>query len=115
MVEKLINKTKEQDVAEEVVLAESMSQRMVGLMFQKDFPENQTMWIQKCNWIHTFFMKFPIDVIFVDKNLVVKKVKRNISPWRLPGPVLSATSVFEFTAGQVQDNIEVGDQLYVGT
>ena len=103
-------------VAQEVELADDMKSRMIGLMGKPSFPEGRTLLIEKCNWIHTFFMKFPIDVIYVNKELVVKKVKRNISPWRFPGPVLSATSVFELSAGQIKENsIEIGDQLYVGT
>lgn len=114
-MDKLINKTKNVELASEVILAKSLSQRMIGLMFQPDLPVGKALWIQKCHWIHTFFMKFPIDVLFVDKHLVVQKTVTNIPPWRLPGPSLRSTSVFEFSAGQIQNqHVEVGDQLYVG-
>ena len=112
---KLVNQTKNITIAEKVIEADSIGTRMVGLMFKDSFPENQTLWISQCNWIHTFFCRFPLDVVFVDKKLVVKGIKRQLKPWRLPGPVFSANSVFELTAGQVATNqIEIGDQLYVG-
>ena len=74
------------------------------------------MWIKPCNSIHTFFMKFPIDVVFVDKNLKVRKVKRNVPPGKFIWPIFSAHSVFECAAGFLDAHpIQEGDQLHSGS
>lgn len=98
-----------------VIEAKSFLQRSRGLMFRKDWNSETTMWIHRCNSIHTCFMHFPIDVVFVNRKLIVKKIILNIKPWKMTLPVLSASSVFEFKSGENKiSHINVGDQLYVG-
>ena len=73
------------------------------------------MWIHRCNSIHTGFMSFSIDAVFVNKKLVVKKIIRDLKPWRLVLPIFSADSVFEFASQNAKVNsLKIGDQLYVG-
>ena len=57
--------------------------RVVGLMFKKDLPEDEGLLIERCNAIHTCFMRFPIDATFLDKQGNVVKTVRNIRPWTL--------------------------------
>lgn len=112
---KLMNQTKNTCAAEVVVKAESLLARMRGLLGRRSWPEHHTLWIQDCPSIHTFFMKFSIDAVFVDSHLVVKACHANLKPWRLVAPVWGAKSVFEFSVGSIEKaKIEVGDQLYVG-
>ncbi len=112
---KLVNRTKNIILAEEVVKATSFWQRAKGLLGKASLAKNSTLWILRCNSIHTFFMKFPIDVVFVDKNLRVCTVMTNIKPWRLASSLWRAHSVFEFASPQpVLKQIEKGDMLYVG-
>lgn len=95
--------------------ARSFWQRTRGLMFRSHWDKDLTLWIHRCNSIHTGFMRFPIDAVFVNRKLVVKKIVKNMKPWNLVLPVWSASSVFEFVAGAGKtDGLEVGDQLYVG-
>jgi len=111
---RLINTRTHKTLSENVIKAESFSERSIGLMGKKDFDLSKTLWIKSCNWIHTFFVKFPIDVIYVDQNLVVKRVDYNISPWRLPLPSLKAKSVFEFKSQNLlSHDLKIGDQLNV--
>jgi uncharacterized protein len=99
----------------EVELAKTFWQRSRGLMFRNQLAKNQTLWILNCNSIHTGFMCFPIDVVFVNKKMQVKRIIKNIRPWRLVLPVWGATSVFEFASPATNlDQIEIGDQLHVG-
>ena len=63
-------------------VARSFAQRARGLIGTKDLASDEGMLILKCNAIHTFFMSFPIDATFLDKNDQVVKVVRNIRPWR---------------------------------
>ena len=72
------------------------------------------MWIAPCSGIHTFFMRFAIDAIFVDRALRVVRVRRSLRPWRLVPFVLGARSVFELPAGTLAGlGLERGDVLVV--
>jgi uncharacterized membrane protein (UPF0127 family) len=105
-----------QIVARDVLEARSFFARGKGLLGRASLPMDTTMWIVPCNNIHTWFMQFPIDVIFVDRKLVVQTCIRHLEPFRLIWPIWKAHSVFEFQAGAIS-NIEIlpGDQLHVGT
>lgn len=63
-------------------VARKLVERIRGLIGTKDLPSDEGMLILKCNAIHTFFMRFPIDAIFLDKNDNVVKTVKNIRPWR---------------------------------
>ena len=63
-------------------VAESAFERMRGLIGRKGLEPGKGMLITKCNCIHTFFMRFPIDATFLDRKGQVVKVVRNIRPWR---------------------------------
>lgn len=111
----LINQTRELVVARQVEKAWSLGARLQGLLGRSSLEAEAALWIHPCNSIHTFFMKFAIDVIFVDGDLVVRKVVRHIPPWRLVLPVWKACSVFEMAAGQATpERVNEGDRLHVG-
>ena len=63
-------------------VAESAFERMRGLIGRDGLGRGRGMLITKCNCIHTFFMRFPIDATFLDRKGAVVKVVRNIRPWR---------------------------------
>lgn len=117
---KLLNKSRTNEVAQLVRVADSFYSRAKGLLGESNLPEGEALWIKgsrfvACNSIHTWFMRFAIDAVFVDKHLVVKAIYRDLRPWRLTAPVLGAWSVFELPAGALaKTTIEVGDQLHVG-
>lgn len=67
----------------DALVAESFFERAKGLIGYKDLPPGEGMLILKCNAIHTFFMKFAIDAVFLDKNDRVVKRVENIRPGRL--------------------------------
>lgn len=106
-------------IASHVVIADDLATRTKGLLGRTEFPEGEALWIKRCNSIHTFFMRFPIDAIFVDKNLNVVSMHHALPAWRITMPRLSATSVFELPAGTLEkfakanEAIEVGDRLNV--
>ncbi len=111
----LHNTTKNHVIATEVIVAKSFLERGRGLLGKKSFPKKKALWIHRCRDIHTFFMKFPIDVIFVNKKLQVLSVRTNINPWRFAFNH-KANSVFEFKAGSINKSlVEIGDQLNVGS
>jgi hypothetical protein len=96
-------------------IAKSFLQRGLGLIPRKSLGEDQGLWIPKCNVIHTFFMSFAIDCVFVDKNLKVQGLAENVKPWRFSKPYWAADSVIELAAGSIERlQIKLGDQLNVG-
>ena len=64
------------------VVASRFFQRAKGLIGRSSLPPGEGLLIERCNAIHTFFMKFPIDAIFLDRRGRVVKTVRNIRPWR---------------------------------
>jgi uncharacterized membrane protein (UPF0127 family) len=119
VLKKLTNKTQNVEIANDVRLAKTFIERTVGLIGVYSMPKDFALWIQgsrfiPCNSIHTFFMRFAIDVVFVDRELKVKAIYRNVRPWRVTPVVKGAWSVLEFRGGALSSSIEVGDQLHVG-
>lgn len=112
----LVNLTQNYILADRVVTAHSFCQRSIGLLGKREWAKEKTLWIPRCNSVHTFFMKFAIDVVFVNKELKVTKICRSLTPGRITLPDLKATSVFEFSSTHNQlANLNLGDQLYVGS
>lgn len=111
----LVNKTTNQTLIPQLEVAKTFWKRGKGLLGRTELPKDEALWILHCNSIHTFFMNFAIDCVFVDKNLKVKAVYEDVRPWRLLLPVLGASSVIEMSSGSVRRmKVSVGDQLYVG-
>ena len=70
------------------------------------------MWIDT-NSVHTFFMRFPIDLVYLDKNKKVRKVRQAVGPWRVSA-CLSARSVLELPAGTAERTGTIpGDELAI--
>ena len=83
-------------------------------MLRHLLPPGTAMWIAPCSGIHTFFMRFAIDVVFVDHGLRVVRVRPGLRPWRLGPFVLGAHGVFELPAGTLAGlGLERGDVLLV--
>jgi len=98
----------------ELLIAESFWSRMKGLLGKKELSSTQALWIRPCNNIHTFFMKFTIDCIFVNRSNVIQKIYPRVGPFRIAGPVWKANSVLEFPEGTAEKwNLKIGDQLHV--
>lgn len=111
---KLMNQTQNKILIENLEVA-SEFKRFKGLMWEESMAHNYGLWIKRCNAIHTFFMNFSIDVIFVDKNLKVKKCIEAIEPNKIIWPVFGASSVIELKNGFLKEHkIQIGDQLHVG-
>lgn len=111
----LMSKTTNQTLIPQLKVADTFWTRGKGLLGREALPNSEALWIHHCNSIHTFFMKFSIDCVFVDKNLKVKALYQDVRPWRLVPPVWGAASVIEMSSGSISRlKVSVGDQLYVG-
>ena len=108
----IFNVTKGVVIAQQAQLAVSLGQRMKGLLGRSELPANQALVLKPCSSIHTFFMRFPIDVLFLNKNMQIIKSIQNIPPNHL-SPVLRASQmVIELPAGKIsQSNTQVGDMI----
>jgi uncharacterized protein len=93
--------------------ADSLITRTKGLLGRDSLPAGEALWIKRCNSIHTFFMRFAIDAIFVDDNLKVVSVYKNLKPWRITRLHFRASSVFELPSGTLNGEIEAGDAMSV--
>src|SRR5215813_8806623 len=88
-------------LAEEVALANTFFKRLRGLMFRRRLAEAEALWLLPCNSVHTFWMLFAIDVIFLDRQLRIVKLVENMRPFRLTKPHLAARSVLEISAHKI--------------
>ncbi len=96
------NETKGRLLADRGELASSMRERMVGLLGRKELPEGHALIIDPCNSIHTFFMKFPIDVAFVDRSHRIVSVIEKMRPFRVSRIYPRARYVIELPSGVLE-------------
>lgn len=105
------NRTKGTILATRADVADTSQKRRVGLLKHTSLPEGEGLWIAPCEAIHTFFMKFPIDILFLSRKKKVLKVRRNMPKSRLSA-CLWADSVLELPAGTIDStSTERGDML----
>jgi hypothetical protein len=86
-------------VADHVEVAETLWTRFIGLMFRRELPAGHALAIRPCNSIHMFFMRFALDVVFVDADGRVVRVLNSIRPWRASSLVRGAKAAIELPAG----------------
>ena len=97
----------------EIKEAKSFGDRTMGLMFKTTMDGFDGLILSPCPSIHTFFMRFNIDVVFTDKNFSIVKIIRNMKPWRMSGMYLKAFYGIELPSGRLDQSIIEGDQLEV--
>lgn len=108
----LRNKTKNTLVATDVRVADTFLSRMVGLLNRKNLSDGEALLITHCRSIHMFFMRFPIDVLFIGKDNRVAGVVQNIRPFQLSPIFFRAHCAIELKCGTIQaSRTEVGDHL----
>ncbi len=84
---------------------------MKGLLGRSELEPGEGLWIRPTSSIHMFFMRFPIDAVFVDRQLVVRKVVSELKPWRVAF-AWGARSVIELASDEAERRgIERGQQL----
>lgn len=96
----------------EVYVAETTLERMRGFMMRPLPAEPCGLFIPNCRAIHTFFMRFDIDVYFLTKNFEVKKNVRQLKPWRTAIGGVGVCSVLEIPFGVISASaLQKGDIL----
>ena len=93
-------------------MAQTFFKRLKGLLGRKFLNPGQAIILVPCNSVHTFFMRFPIDVLFVDKNYKVLKILPGLSPHKISAVYWGSSKVIELPAGIAnQANTQTQDQL----
>ncbi len=80
-------------------VADGFWSRGRGLMGRRTLPQGEGLWLAPCGSIHTCFMRFPIDVIFVDREGRVTRICAHLRPWRFASGGPGACAVLEVAAG----------------
>ncbi len=111
---KVLNTARQTVVSDNLVIAKTFWARLVGLLDRSTLPEGEGLFISSCQGIHMFFMKFPIDVIFINKDKTVVGIVENIKPFEMSPMFWKASDAIELPAGTVQKSRTVlGDVLEI--
>jgi uncharacterized protein len=105
------NLTRGTSIGDAIDTAESSAARRTGLLKHHKLEEGAGLWIIPCEAVHTFFMKFAIDLIYLDRKKKVRGMVRALPPWRL-SICLPAHSVLELPPGTIdRTKTQKGDEL----
>ncbi len=108
----ITNVTRQVQLATRAWVADNFWTRGRGLIARAPLQPGEALVIQPCKGVHTWFMSYPIDVIYVDSTDRVVDIDEAMRPWRLGRPRPRARYVIELPAGTVQrTGTQVGDQL----
>ena len=105
------NQTRDTVLGDSIDVADTSEKRRTGLLKHQGLEPGQGLWISPCESVHTFFMKFPIDLVYIDKQRKVRKVRNAVPAWRVSA-CLVAESVLELPPGTAQrTGTQPGDML----
>ncbi len=110
---KIIHAPTKKEIAAQVKVVNGFFDRLVGLMFKKDMRGFDGLLIDPCNSIHTCFMRYSLDIIFLNDHNEIIKIVRNIKPWRMTRIYFNATKVLELKSGVMDSQFCDGDKLEV--
>lgn len=108
------NSSKNIVIATQVKVAKNFFTRTIGLLSRKSLSKEEGLVIKPCSSIHTFFMKFAIDVLFINKKGQIIALYENVKPWKILPLHFTSSYVIELPAGTILDkNIDKGDVVRV--
>jgi uncharacterized membrane protein (UPF0127 family) len=108
---RVTNMTRNTVLATCMEVADSSAKRNKGLLGRKCLAPGEGLWIRPCEAVHTFWMQFPIDLVYLDRKNRIRKLVSAVPPWRLSG-CLRAHSVLELPSGTIRDTrTQPGDTL----
>lgn len=111
---KIYNSTQNNIISKDAKVADNFFSRSIGLLSKKTLSESESLVIKPCCSIHTFFMRFDIDVLFVGINGKIIALYENVKPWRILPIHLTSKYVVELAAGSiVNKNISKDDIIKV--
>jgi len=99
-------------LADKAKLADKFFSRMKGLLGKKSLSQGEGLIIYPCKQIHSAFMRFPFDALFLDSDFNVLHVEKNMSPFQISPLIRQACMVVELPSGIVEKTrTEPGDRL----
>ena len=101
------NRSSGKELVRDLSVAASVFSRAKGLLGKEVLPQGEGLLIRPCKGVHTFLMKFPIDVIFLDKNNRIIAAIEDLPPQRMTRMLFSAACVLELPAGTVRASATV--------
>ncbi len=108
---RIVNLTRQTVLADRVEVAGSAAGRNKGLLGRRGLEHGEGLWIVPCAAVHTFGMRFTIDLVYVDRDKRVKKVRSSVPPWHMSA-CITAHSVVELASGIVcSTQTKAGDLL----
>lgn len=109
---KIYNSSKNNLIAGEVKLADSFIKRGLGLLPKSSISEDEGLVIKPCCSVHTIFMRFSIDILFINKKNEVIALYKSVKPYRILPIHLTSSYVVELASGVINaKNIKKGDTL----
>lgn len=109
---RVVNETRQRTLAESAKRADGFFARGKGLMFAPPLPEGGGLIIEPCSSIHMLFMRYALDIIFIDRQGKVLFMYEGIKPWRIGRLVRGARAAIELPTGSIErTETSVGDQL----
>jgi len=109
---KLVNRTLDRVVCQRIGLARTLWSRTRGLLGRPPLVEGEGLLIEPCQSVHMFFMRYSIDVVFLDHEFRVVALRPGLRPWRATRYFRDAHSALELPAGAVADSgLDLGHQL----
>lgn len=108
------NKTRQTFLATQMRVANTHLSRLRGLMGMnpRRFTHGQALWIVPCHGVHTWFMRFAVDVIYLDRDNTVVHIEEGLRPWRFAPIRMDAASVIEVPSHTVfNSGTRLGDQF----
>lgn len=95
----LLSKTTGKTVVTRLAIADGFWFRLIGLQFRRPLPSDAGLLLVPCNSVHTCFVRFPVDLVFLDDRGCVLAVRHNLRPWRLAFGPRKTHAVLEMTSG----------------
>ena len=108
------NVTQQRILAHVLTVADSFFRSLVGLMGRTGLDVGHGLWIVPCKSVHTFWMRFPIDVVFLDKHHRVIHLVESLRPFRVSKHLSRAGSVIELPVGAIRTTgTQIGDEIRI--
>ena len=106
---RLVNATTGRVVVARLTIADGFCSRFIGLQFQLAMPSDAGILLVPCGAVHTCFMRFALDIVFLDRSGVVLAFRQNVRPWRLAAGPRASHAVLEVPAGSA--DVQPGEVL----
>lgn len=108
------NESRNIELSSKIEVARTRREKNQGLLKHQKLNKGEGMWLVPCGSVHTLFMNFPIDVVYLSKDMKVLKVIHSMWPWNISFAPFSTYSVLELPMGACKDSkTDAGDRISI--